>query len=108
MKIESVREFRKEFKELSKKYRSLPADLRELLAELSENPFLGSPLGRNCYKIRLKISSKNTGKSGGGRIITHVLVKGKIIKLLSIYDKSEQEDIEDAEIIRRLKGLDLL
>ncbi|MDZ7936524.1 MAG: hypothetical protein U5M51_16495 [Emticicia sp.] len=106
MQIESIKAFKKELKSLSKKYPSLPMDLRNLLIQILENPFLGEPLGKNCYKIRLKISSKNTGKSGGARIITYVHVEGETVTLLSIYDKSEQGDILDAEIKKRLNSLD--
>lgn len=42
---------------------------------------MGIPLGKNCYKIRLKISSKNSGKSGGARIITHVFLEGDTVTL---------------------------
>jgi hypothetical protein len=29
-----------------------------------ENPTQGTPLGKDCYKIRMAISSKNKGKNG--------------------------------------------
>jgi mRNA-degrading endonuclease RelE of RelBE toxin-antitoxin system len=105
MKIKAIPKFRKELKDLSKKYRSLPDDFESLLQTLLLVPFQGTPLGKNCYKIRLKISSKNTGKSGGARVITHVHVEGDTVTLLSIYDKSEQADISDDEIATRLKEI---
>jgi mRNA-degrading endonuclease RelE of RelBE toxin-antitoxin system len=49
----------------------------------------------------LAIASKGKGKSGGARIITYVYVDGKIVYLLSIYDKSEQSYITD----KKLKAL---
>jgi mRNA-degrading endonuclease RelE of RelBE toxin-antitoxin system len=79
--------------------------LRNLLNEISQNPQMGTPIGRSCYKIRLKISSKNTGKVGGARVITYVYVEGETVTLLSIYDKSDQENILDAEIKKRLESL---
>jgi mRNA-degrading endonuclease RelE of RelBE toxin-antitoxin system len=51
-------EFEKQLKKLSKKYKSLPKDLAELVKQLEENPETGTPLGNNCYKIRLAIASK--------------------------------------------------
>jgi mRNA-degrading endonuclease RelE of RelBE toxin-antitoxin system len=77
MKIKSIKVFKKEFKHLSKKYKSLPDDLEDLLFSLLINPTMGIPIGKSCFKIRLKISSKQTGKSGGARIITHVTLKVK-------------------------------
>lgn len=93
--------FARELKRLSKKHRSLRSDIGKLGKELKLNPTLGTPIGNDCYKIRLAISSKGKGKSGGGRMITYVYVKDKTVFLLSIYDKSEQSDIS----AKRLKQL---
>ena len=57
--------FTKHLKQLSKKYPSLKNDYTALLDSLQLNPIAGSAIGKDCYKIRMKISSKNTGKSGG-------------------------------------------
>lgn len=104
-KISPIENFKREAKRLIKKYPSLRKELQILGEQLSENPVLGSPLGYNCYKIRLAISSKGKGKSGGARIITCVYVAGNTIFLLSIYDKSEQEDISDKELKNLLKQI---
>jgi len=96
-------EFEKEIKRLSKKYLSLKKDFKQLLEELSANPMSGTPLGNNCYKIRLSITGKGKGKSGGARVITHVAVIKETIVLISIYDKSEQSAITDVEIKARLR-----
>jgi hypothetical protein len=56
---------------------------------------LGTPIGKNCFKIRLAIKSKGQGKSGGARVITCVLAVKETVVLLSIYDKAEKEDISD-------------
>ena len=69
-----------------------------LIEDLEENPQMGTPLGNNCFKIRLAIVSKRRGKSGGARIITHFYVENETVFLLTIYDKSEQYDISDKEI----------
>jgi hypothetical protein len=52
----------------------LENDLKEVLLKLQENPQLGKSLGSNFFKIRLKITSKSSGKSGGGSIITCVKI----------------------------------
>ena len=90
--------FDKSSRKLSKKYPSFAGDLVELKKILLENPFAGTPLGKNCYKIRLNISSKKSGKKGGGRVITFVRVQLKRITLLDVYDKSEKENITDKEL----------
>lgn len=102
-KVASIAPFLKEAKRLIKKYPSLKAELNRLADDLSENPEIGTPIGRNCYKIRLSISSKGKGKSGGARIITHVFVSAQMVFLLSIYDKSEQGSVSNQLIHERLK-----
>lgn len=104
MNFKTTKEFDRETKRLAKKYPSLAADIRNLRAELNKNPFQGSPLGENTYKVRMAISSKGKGKSGGARVITCVKIIDDIIHLLTIYDKSDIENISDAylEELRKL------
>ncbi|MFI5162094.1 MAG: type II toxin-antitoxin system RelE/ParE family toxin [Sphingobacteriales bacterium] len=97
--------FKREFKKLYKKYSSLKNDLSELLISLEKEPTLGQPLGNYCFKIRMAISSKNKGKSGGARVITYVQIVDETIYLLSIYDKSETDTITADELLSRIKGL---
>lgn len=107
--------FKSEAKPLLKKYKSLTNDLLKLEKELIANPRIGTALGQDTYKIRLKISSKNKGKSGGARIISlvdPVLVgitkqtsPGEItVTLLSIYDKSNVSNITDKELKDLIKN----
>ncbi len=91
--INTLSNFDHELKKLLKKYPSIGQDLKNLTKSLSENPFQGDGLGRDCYKVRMAIGDKNKGKSGGARVITYVKVVGETITLLSIYYKSEQADI---------------
>ena len=59
----TIRPFDKQAKRLVKKYPSLKAELKDLIESLRDNPDQGTPLGNNCYKIRLSIASKAKGKS---------------------------------------------
>jgi mRNA-degrading endonuclease RelE of RelBE toxin-antitoxin system len=97
--------FSRKLKKLAKKYRSLKEDLLPLLNELETNPTLGVPLGKDCFKIRLSISSKGKGKSGGARIITYVRVINKSVFLIDIFDKSEQSNITEKELIMLIEIL---
>ncbi|MEA5461803.1 type II toxin-antitoxin system RelE/ParE family toxin [Arcicella sp. LKC2W] len=98
-------DFKREYKRLAKKYVSLDSDMKEFIEELKETPTLGTPLGNNAFKIRLAISSKNKGKSGGARIITYFLSEDNELYLLSIYDKSEHESISDKAIKSLIESL---
>ena len=101
--FESSRFFDRTLKRLSRKHRSLEADIEALRVSLTANPQLGESLGNNCYKIRLAISSKGQGKRGGARVITHVIVaiqpdNPTTIFLLAIYDKAELASLSREEI----------
>jgi len=97
--------FEREFKKLLKKHSSLKRDLETVIKVLNENPGSGESIGNNCYKIRMSISSKNKGKSGGARIITHVRFINEEIFLLSIYDKSSFSTIAEEQLLIRIKSL---
>jgi hypothetical protein len=105
-KVETISPFRREAKKLSKKYPSLKNDLAELGKILSSDPENGIPLGNNCFKIRLAIESKGKGKSGGARVITNVHLANDTVFLISIYDKSDKENISDKEIKALLKYIE--
>ena len=90
--------FDRQLKRLAKKFPSLKAEFAKLIEELENNPEKGTALVNQCYKIRLAVASKGKGKSGGARVITHFQVIENSVFLLSIYDKSEQENISDKEI----------
>ena len=88
--------FEKEVKRLSKRYPSLKSDLIEFQEEIYANPQIGTDLGNGLRKIRMRISSKGRGKSGGARVISFTVVVAideTEINLLYIYDKAERESI---------------
>jgi mRNA-degrading endonuclease RelE of RelBE toxin-antitoxin system len=102
-------------KPLLKKYHSLAKDLTLLEQSLMKTPRLGTPLGKDAYKIRLKISSKGKGKSAGARVIslleTTVLgVATKVsedeitVNLITIYDKADVANISDKELKELIKN----
>ncbi len=90
--------FKKHAKSIAKKHHSLKSDINKLVDSLEENPIQGEALGKDCYKIRMAITSKGRGKSGGSRVITRVKVVNQTVYLLSIYDKSEKDSISDKEL----------
>lgn len=106
-KIVPTDNFSRELKRLSKKYPALKHKIKDLSTELLKNPSTGTPLGHNCYKIRISTPDKPGGKSGGFRVITYVFFTKEIIFLLSIYDKSEASTIKDKEIKRLIKELEI-
>jgi mRNA-degrading endonuclease RelE of RelBE toxin-antitoxin system len=99
----AIPKFRKEIKRFSKKYSSFKQDFSTFIEEITENPIQGTQLGNNCYKIRLSITSKGKGKSAGARIIINVVISKSKVYLLSIYDKSEKENLSNKELNDLLK-----
>ena len=95
-------EFEKRLYRLSKKYRNIRQDVQPVIEQLQDNLILGDRLagfGSNLYvyKVRVKNSNIQKGKSAGYRII-YLLESSTSILLLTIYSKSEQEDISTDDI----------
>lgn len=102
-KVKAIPKFEKELKRLAKKHPSLKAEYLKLIKSLEEKPRQGTSLGANCFKLRVAIASKGKGKSGGARIITCVKIVETVVYLLTIFDKSEQENISNKELGELLK-----
>ena len=105
-KLKIQKTFEKEAKRLGKRYPSLIEDIKHLGKEILGNPHLGIDLGGGLRKIRMAITSKGRGKSGGERVITFsvvVAVEETDINLLFIYDKAERASITKNEILDLLK-----
>jgi mRNA-degrading endonuclease RelE of RelBE toxin-antitoxin system len=100
--------FKKLFKKLVKKYPSLKGDLQELITILQEKPDFGTALGHGIYKIRMAITSKGRGKSGGARMITLLVTDDLEVYLVHIYDKGQLDNLTKDQIIELLKGASLL
>ena len=98
--------FQREAKRLAKNYSSFKEDFVSLIDDLEQNPLLGTDLGHGLRKVRMKITSKGKGKSGGARVITFTLVVSQqdaVLNLLYIYDKADRASISEKEIEQLLK-----
>lgn len=104
--IETTKSFDREFKRFAKHYASFLSDMKRLTEEIKANPQLGTDLGGGVRKIRLQITSKGKGKSGGARVISltvYAATTETTVNLLYIYDKSERSSISAKEIETLLK-----
>jgi len=101
--ILSIPPFEKQLKRLAKKYPSIKNEFANLLESIEKKPEQGTALGNNCFKIRIAIASKGKGKSGGARVITYLMITENTVYLLSIYDKSETDNLTDKDIKELLK-----
>lgn len=69
-----------------------------------ENPFQGVELSPGIRKIRMAITSKGKGKSGGARVITYTVLVSEDsgdIYLIDIFDKADFSTV-DKDIIKRI------
>ena len=96
--VKAIKPFEREAKKLIKKYPSLQSELLALIQDLKKYPYQGTSLGKNCNKIRLAIKSKGKGKSGGARVIVYAAISENTVFLLTIFDKSDKENISDKEL----------
>jgi len=97
--------FEKKIKDLSRKYRRIRYDFGDLIEELGKGPYAGDRIP-GCigpvFKCRMSSRDMQRGKSGGFRIIYLVRENEKAVYLLTIYPKSERENIDATEINRTL------
>lgn len=105
-KVKTIPYFDRQAKRLTRKFASFKKDISELFDSLEADPTQGTALGNDCYKIRMAIKSKGKGKSGGARVVTHVIVVRKHVYLLTVFDKSEKENISDKELQELLKMIE--
>lgn len=93
-------DFKIRLRTLLKRYRSIRNYLQPLLTELQSGNFIGDQIpgtGYTVFKVRLKNSDIQKGKSGGYRVI-YQLRGDTYILLVVIYSKSDQDDIPANQI----------
>jgi len=99
MKIIPFKSFVKDVKKLKKRYKSILKDIELFKEELEINPTMGTALGHGIFKVRVKNSDKNQGKSGGYRVITLFIDEEGVLYLVKMYDKSEIETVKTSVLI---------
>jgi mRNA-degrading endonuclease RelE of RelBE toxin-antitoxin system len=97
--------FKRQAKKLLKKYNSLTAELQTFEQSLINDPVQGQSIGQNAYKVRVAVKSKGKGKSGGLRVITYLITDEEEIYLLTIYDKSEMESVDNKTLKEIIKEI---
>jgi mRNA-degrading endonuclease RelE of RelBE toxin-antitoxin system len=92
--------FKKDLRELAKRYRSIRSDIQPLIDRIQAGEIPGDRITGSKYqvfKVRLKNSNIQKGKSGGYRVIYYLKTAQAII-LATIYSKSDISDVSN-EII---------
>jgi mRNA-degrading endonuclease RelE of RelBE toxin-antitoxin system len=101
--------FLKDIRKLQKRFPSLQADLQPFITRLQQGEFPGDQIRgtrHTVYKARLPNRDSKRGQSGGYRVIYFLRTQTHTV-LLTIYSKSDIEDVsprEIADIIRDVLG----
>lgn len=108
MEIIATQSFMKSAKPLAKRYKSFNKDYKDFIDDLEKNPYQGTDLGNGLRKIRMAITSKGKGKSGGCRIITFdAIERNGNLYLMYVYDKSDFDNVINSVMIELVKELDI-
>lgn len=103
--IDYSEKFKKQLKQLRKKYPHCGNVVKEYIERLEQGEILGEPydnLGlppnEDIYKLRVPNPDAKKGTSGGFRVIYYLIRDDKYIDLLVIYSKLEVDNITQTEI----------
>jgi mRNA-degrading endonuclease RelE of RelBE toxin-antitoxin system len=102
-------EFQKQYKFYFKKrkYYSLEKQIQTLISDFKDGIFDNSadmlvhseePVEYKIFKMRMANPDAGEGKSGGYRIIYMIKTADKVIALLTLYSKSDQDSIKDRDV----------
>lgn len=101
-----VKGFEEDLFKLSRKYPLVLENIEELFENFELGIIKGNPIprlkleGNRVYKTELKNPDANKGAKGGFRVIWYLVTSDNFIYPLTIYSKSDQEDISPKEIMR--------
>ncbi len=96
MQIFFSNHFKKQIKKFQNKFPHIKKDL--LQKTNTFNPENEIHVGKSIYKIRIKSSDLNKGKSGGLRSYIYLYRKRNLLAPVYIYFKSDQESLSQKEL----------
>jgi mRNA-degrading endonuclease RelE of RelBE toxin-antitoxin system len=110
VQIDLTPEYKRNLRELSKKYRKIRLDTQPVIEQIQAGNFIGDripEMGEDyiIFKVRVKNSNIQKGKSAGYRMIYQV-ESPLIVLLLTIYSKSDRTDIRPNSILRIIAEFD--
>ena len=103
MTVRYTATFLRQLNRLARKYRRIRHDLGTVIKQLLAGQTPGDQVqgtGYTVYKARVRNTDAQRGTSGSYRVIYYIVNAADIL-LLTVYSKTEQDDI-DTETITRL------
>lgn len=103
VQVEVTPEFKRSLRALAKRYRNIRSDIQPIIDALQAGDVVGNQIpgmDYSVFKVRIKNSNNQKGKSGGYRFIYYLKTDTQIF-LITVYSKSDQGDVL-AETIHRI------
>lgn len=100
IQVEATPRFQRNLRKLAKKYLNIRDDIQPVITQLQQGEILGEripKIGYEVFKLRVRNSNIQKGKSGGYRLIYYLKTAQSVI-LLTIYSKSQQANIAANDI----------
>ena len=108
LQITFTPEFKRNLRQLAKKYRHIKSDLQPIFDQLASGNHPGDQIPGvryEVFKVRAPNSDASRGKSGGYRLIYHVKGESEVV-LVTVYSKTEQSDIGTEDIRQIILNLE--
>ncbi len=105
LKIQFTDVFKRPVRDLAKRYRRIKFDIQPVLDQLQSGELVGDQIqgtGYTVFKVRIKNSDIQKGKSGGYRLIYYIKTSENILCVL-IYSKSDEDNVTSLEIKKTIQ-----
>ena len=102
-RVEYTSEFKRNVRQLAKKYRLIKSDVGPVIETLQSGETPGDEISRSgaglrVFRVRIRNSDSQRGKSGGYRMI--YWARESRVVLITIYSKAEQGNVSASQIRR--------
>ncbi len=100
VQVSTTDRFEAEVRQLGKRYRRIRLDIQPVIEQLESGELPGDQIPGVDYllfKVRVRNSDAQRGKSGGYRVIYYLKTAAQIL-LVTLYSKSDKSDMTAAEI----------
>lgn len=98
--------FERLLKKLAKKFPSIKKIFLEAIENLEDKPGFGDEIQghKDYYKVRYPNIDAKKGKSGGFRLIYYWTKDSEQVILVSIYSKTDQQEVDWESVKRSIEG----
>lgn len=103
MRVITNRHFEKQLKDFSRGHRNVSRDVCRALNTFDKE--CAHYLGARLYKLRVRSSDTNKGKSGGCRLIVLCIEVADMVIPVTLYQKSTQENATEGELAYHLASV---